>query len=445
MSDEKSTGLKLVALHEFLVKQDNHLINELYEHPATCMSVFRELPEIAKHVIMRILFINQPIARQLIDTWVKDEKHDLLDEAFRVLSGLRIWQSINNNVAYQLNETFRANLQKALFGGGETWTPASETHGADKHGKTLGELDVYAKERWDCLLSYLARGTGKVSQEIIQLLRHAQLCDSDAEARFQFLLLDRASQVWYLLIQYLSFVQTKHFNLVKVLSFILQLGFCSLGVDYVCDNDDSEMVQVIQHFRELGLVFKRKGTSKRFYPTRLALSISICGGKTTTSTSQDEFIIVETNYRIYAYTDSDLHYSIISLFSDVMYRFPQMIVAQMTRDSVMRSAEYGITAKQMLHYLNASCHPSCKKNLHPIPQVVSDNVHLWCEERNRMKFNEGTLYNQFLTQDDFEILRDYAKEMGVLIWENEEKRFMVVTTDSHDDIKRYYKSLRDNR
>ena len=79
----------------------------------------------------------------------------------------------------------------------------------------------------------------------------------------------------------------------------------------------------------------------------------------------------------------------------------------------MRSAEYGITAKQILHYLNASCHPSCKKNLHPIPQVVSDNVHLWCEERNRMKFDEGTLYNQFLTQDDFEILRDYAKGKSI--------------------------------
>ena len=34
----------------------------------------------------------------------------------------------------------------------------------------------------------------KVSQEIIQLLKQAQLCDTDAEARFQFLLLDRASQ-----------------------------------------------------------------------------------------------------------------------------------------------------------------------------------------------------------------------------------------------------------
>ena len=85
-----------------------------------------------------------------------------------------------------------------------------------------------------------------------------------------------------------------------------------------------------------------------------------------------------------------------------------MIVSQMSRDSILRSAAYGITAKQILHYLNTSCHPACKKNLHPIPQVVSDNVHIWCDERNRLKFKEGTLYNQFLTQEDFETLRDYA-------------------------------------
>ena len=67
--------------HEFLRKQDGHIINELYEHPATCMSVFRELPVIAKHVIIRILFINQPIARQLIDTWVKPNERDSLEDA----------------------------------------------------------------------------------------------------------------------------------------------------------------------------------------------------------------------------------------------------------------------------------------------------------------------------------------------------------------------------
>ena len=58
---------------------------------------------------------------------------------------------------------------------------------------------------------------------------------------------------------------------------------------------------------------------------------------------------------------------------------------------------------------SASCHKTCKKNLHPVPQVVSDNVHLWCAERNRLKFNEGTLYNQFVTQEQFESMRDYAE------------------------------------
>lgn len=59
--------------------------------------------------------------------------------------------------------------------------------------KSIQELDTYAKERWDSLLSYLARGNpnGKVSQEIIYLLQHAKLCEADGETRFQFLLLDR--------------------------------------------------------------------------------------------------------------------------------------------------------------------------------------------------------------------------------------------------------------
>ena len=64
------------------------------------MSVFRELPQLAKHVIIRILFINQPIARQLIDTWIRSEKREQLEEAITVISGLRIWDSINNGLGW---------------------------------------------------------------------------------------------------------------------------------------------------------------------------------------------------------------------------------------------------------------------------------------------------------------------------------------------------------
>ena len=55
-------------------------------------------------------------------------------------------------------------LFPALFGGGETGTAANVKLGPDKHKKSVEELDAYSKERWDSLLSYLARETGKVSQ-----------------------------------------------------------------------------------------------------------------------------------------------------------------------------------------------------------------------------------------------------------------------------------------
>lgn len=44
-----------------------------------------------------------------------------------------------------------------------------------------------------------------------------------------------------------------------------------------------------------------------------------------------------------------------------------------------------------------------------IPSTVTDQVRLWELERDRFKFMEGILYDQFLSQNDFELLRDYAK------------------------------------
>ena len=58
--------------------------------------------------------------------------------------------------------------------------------------------------------------------------------------------------------QYLGYVQKLGLSLVNVLAFVLQLGYCSFGTDYPCDNSNHEIGRVIQHFREMGLIFKRK-------------------------------------------------------------------------------------------------------------------------------------------------------------------------------------------
>lgn len=138
-------------------------------------------------------------------------------------------------------------------------------------------------------------------------------------------------------------------------------------------------------------------TSRRYYPTRLAITLS--AGVTTNSasstlgatpgTGDTSFIVVETNYRLYAYTsmcsyqnltlilnayafmlmrimlhllkytsclylllsgwfpDSELQIALVALFSEMLYRFPNVVVAQVTRESVQQAIANGITAQQV--------------------------------------------------------------------------------------------------
>jgi hypothetical protein len=41
----------------------------------------------------------------------------------------------------------------------------------------------------------------------------------------------------------------------------------------------------------------------------------------------------------------------------------------MSRDSIQQSADYGISAPQILNYLRSSAHPVSRKNKYWVPQV----------------------------------------------------------------------------
>lgn len=45
-------------------------------------------------------------------------------------------------------------LKQALAGGGEPWLVYGELD-RDKHGKDTKALDLYAQQRWDCVLHYM--------------------------------------------------------------------------------------------------------------------------------------------------------------------------------------------------------------------------------------------------------------------------------------------------
>lgn len=89
------------------------------------------------------------------------------------------------------------------------------------------------------------------------------------------------------------------------------------------------------------------------------------------------FLITETNYRLYAYTDSQLHLSILSQFAELSCRFANMIVAHMSRDTVRKALQAGITARQITQYLRANAHPNAVQAHgvhHCVPPTVVDQV-----------------------------------------------------------------------
>ncbi|GFR61365.1 general transcription factor IIH subunit 4 [Elysia marginata] len=207
---------------------------------------------------------------------------------------------------------------------------------------------------------------------------------------------------------------------------------------------NENQLRFLQHLREFGLVYQRKRKSHRYYPTRLAINIVSGVSKAVAAsakldTHRPGFIVVETNYRVYAYTDSPLQVALLALFCEMLYRFPNLAVANLTRASVRAAMSRGITAEQILHFLVSHAHPEMMKNTPVLPATISDQVKLWELERDRIRFSDGVMYNQFLSQADFELLRNYAKDIDVLVWEMPEKRVIIVTKAGHDDVKKFWK------
>uniref|UniRef100_A0A7N9AXY4 General transcription factor IIH subunit 4 n=1 Tax=Mastacembelus armatus TaxID=205130 RepID=A0A7N9AXY4_9TELE len=414
--------LQCKNLHEYLRELGPDILDRLYNHPATCLAVYRD------H-----------------DEWVS------------VLAGLRLWhnQQLQGGLqGYSLNPVFKHNLRIALLGGGRAWADEGSTLGPDRHARDIDSLDRYAMERWEVILHFMVGSpSAAVSQDLAQLLVQADLMKSEAgeapyitSAGFQFLLLDTASQLWYFTLQYLKTAQSRGMDLVEILSFLFQLSFSTLGRDYSVEGMSESLLTFLQHLREFGLVFQRKRKSRRYYPTRLA--ITLAAGVTTRSSSDlastpgigdAGFIVVETNYRIYAYTNSELQIALVALFSEMLYRFPNVVVAQITRESVQQAIANGITAQQIIHFLRTRAHSIMLKQTPVLPPTITDQIRLWELERDRLQFTEGVLYNQFLSQADFEVLRDRAQGLDCLVWQDVAHRVMVVTLKGHSEVKRFWK------
>ncbi|XP_059607829.1 general transcription factor IIH subunit 4 [Phlebotomus argentipes] len=467
----KASNLECKDLYEYLQTRSPEVLEKLYNYATICLAVYRELPEIGRQFVIRILFVEQPVPQAVVSSWGSQLHAKEHTSAIGILSDLGVWRAAaipGGLPAWELCPTYKKNLKIALLGGGKPWSMSNSLE-SDSKARDVAFLDNYAMSRWRCVLHYMVGACNTkapdgeaISPDAVRILLHANLMKREDDGScvitkqgFQFLLLDTQAQVWHFMLQYLDTCHQRGLDLGECLSMLFQLSFSTLGRDYSSEGLSPGMLTFLQHLREFGLVYQRKRKAGRFYPTRLALNITNKDAVPIVATEEDaqaspgkRHIVIETNYRVYAYTDSNLLVALLGLFTELLYRFPNLTVGVLTRDSVRSALRGGITAEQIISYLEQHAHSAMLSAANAnvgyrhrscLPPTIVDQIKLWENERNRFVYTEGVVYNQFLSQADFITLRDYAQSISVLVWQNERTRTMVVTKSGHDDVKKFWK------
>lgn len=435
------------TINDYLESFPVPVLDRLYVKPATCLAVFRLLPALAKTFVMALLFNADAVQSTDLDAWVTNKGRRYQVEAMEKLKRLSIFRESSSG-RIKLNETFRNSLQLALTGGGNHHSFGVPCPLDDKHNVDIAFLDRHATKQWETVLHFLVGSelAQTPSEGVLTLLRHSGLMEGfDADdmrithSGFQFLLQDENAQIWTLLLQYLSLTEELQMDTVEVLHFLFMLGSLDLGQDYALTGLTSTQQKMLEDLRDYGIVYQRKSSSRRFYPTRLATTLTSDAGAPLASDAANKsanqgFVVLETNYRIYAYTDSPLQISVLNLFVHLKSRFSNMVAGVITRESIRRALANGITADQVISYLTTHAHPQMQNNIPLLPPTVVDQIRLWQLELERMRATDGYLFKEFKSSADFDLVVEYARELGVLVWESSAKRTFFVTREGNSQV-----------
>lgn len=494
-----------LTLQDYLEKLPGTTFRKLYQQPSTAFAIFRRmLPNLAKTIVMAVLYMPTPLALDELDFWVKPEAKRAKDQALSILRRLHIITiSVPTKDKPQqtmaLTANFRSSLRLALEGGGDHQSfgvPSSLP--VPEHIDTA-YLDRWARNKWEAILHYVVNsvevrgddsggryassGDSKSGPKssVKELLVAGRLVERGAagvsitQAGFTFLLQEANAQVWTLLLQWLEAADVANklhdeghktarghgLDHVDMLSFLFMLASLELGRAYDSYALTEMRRNMLPDLVDFGLIYFDNKQAGQFYPTRLATTLtsgasalrSVSSGfDAAIATAGDDsagggkgFIILETNYRIYAYTSSPLQISVLALFCDLRHRFAGMVTGRLSRKSIRTAIGYGITADQIIAYLATHAHEQMHRlaaanNKPVLPPTVVDQIRLWQLENERMKTTTGFLFKDFDDRHDYDKVSTYADEIGVLQWKSDAKQMFFA--NRHEQLRDYMKVIK---
>lgn len=460
-----------IATHlwTFLDRLSPAMYNRLYASPASCLSIFRLLPLSARHIVLDMLWYDEIVRIRDVALWIRERRSEGAEKGERrhlkyTLSALqrlhivtswldRLSDSSTDETELQMNSVFQNSFRMALTGGGQQGSFGKAAKEQDPE-VTAQFLDDYAETQWETIQHFMVgsdAGATKPGEKVLVLLNRSGLMASSTQSLrhmritskgFQFLLEDVNTQLWDLLLVYLEESQ----DLVETIGFLFMLGSLELGQAYLTDSLSDVQLETLRNLADYGLAYLPTPKSSVFYPTRLATTLTSSAPPLVSSRHTNEekgFIVLETNYKIYAYTSNPLQIAVLGLFAHLKTRFANFVTGHITRESVRRGLANGITANQIVAYLASRAHPQMRVTAGGedklLPTTVVDQIRLWEHEQRRIVTTDGYLYDDFSSGHDYDLVVNYARELGALLLELPKARKVFVTADGHLQIREFIK------
>ncbi|KAI1111451.1 transcription factor Tfb2 [Nemania sp. NC0429] len=506
------------SLSEYLEQLPGTTFRRLYQQPSTTFAIFRRmLPNLAKTIVMAVLYMPTPFLISDLEIWVKASAKREKDQAISILRSLHIVQR-DASPTVSLTPNFRNSLRLALEGGGDHnsfGVPSAQPVPADVD---LGFLDRYAQKKWDDILHFVVNsvgfgggtsedrgGSNGPKQSVKDLMLRGRLVERRGgsgivitQAGFTFLLQEANAQVWTLLLLWLESADAlasvkgadealrEGLDSVDMLSFFFLLASLELGRAYDTDALTEARRDMLPNLVDFGLVYVPPTNTRQFFPTRLATTLtsseatlrSVSAGfaaagagnnpgasASATASAADgsgnnpagdagqdtSSIILETNFRLYAYVNSPLQIAVLALFVDLKYRFRGLVSGVLTRASIRRAVDMGITSDQIISYLATHAHEqmhrvasSAQKPV--LPPVVVDQIRLWQLDTERMLATSGFLFRDFDDYKEYNEICNFADDIGVVAWRNDRKgMFFASKVDQIKDFMRTRKKANESK
>lgn len=357
----------------------------------TCAAVIQMLDSIAQQIVVRILLSDEDCleAARSLGVVQSDSSIRSLDE-YGLLEDGRVRASVI--------QLLRQHMARFHHHGGP-WECGPSVKPEKKAAPSVAQLNGWMVWRWQTILIYVTGEEMDAKFEpharIVDMLVRAALMRKDdamleiTAKGMEFLLEPRQAQIWMLVTTYVDSEPAE--SAVDVLALLLTISFCAPGRPCAVAALTDRQREALPVLGGLGLLYQRSKHSERFYPTGLGIQAAFPDDRQGIDHDLSLRIVVQTNFQVMAYTTpnadtSTLVVGMLSLFTSLRCRLPNLVVGEITRTSIKACVERGIRIEQIHRFLKT--HSDKPDHM---PSNVLDQMALWAGEDDRLIEHPGSL------------------------------------------------------